>query len=124
MTLMNRTAAHIHDCRNRAQLEMRILANHGSDPRFAFLRGRWKKAWDRAKASAISSMVNPSLSALGGMVDYDESDESNGNSNSEQEGEIHPVDDSIAIRPTKEEDAKMQRRERVREWSAKRRKMK
>ena len=28
---------------------MRILANHASDTRFAFLKGRWKKAWEASK---------------------------------------------------------------------------
>ncbi|KII84813.1 hypothetical protein PLICRDRAFT_342392 [Plicaturopsis crispa FD-325 SS-3] len=48
--LMRRTAAHILASPNPAQLEMRILANHGGDKRFAFLRGRWARAWRAAKA--------------------------------------------------------------------------
>lgn len=120
--LMNRTAAHIRDSHNRAQLEMRILANHGSDPRFAFLRGRWKRAWDKAKASATSSALNPSHNALGGLLDYDESD---GASDSEPEGEVRLVNEgSAAIGPEREDVERMRRRERARDWSAKRRKMK
>lgn len=49
---MHRTASHILSSPNPAQLEMRILTNHGSDRRFAFLRGRWKRAWNLAKAKA------------------------------------------------------------------------
>ncbi|KIL63732.1 hypothetical protein M378DRAFT_186945 [Amanita muscaria Koide BX008] len=47
--LMRRTAVHLHSSPNPAQLEMRILANHGADKRFAFLRGRWSHAWRLAK---------------------------------------------------------------------------
>ncbi|KAH9479492.1 hypothetical protein JR316_0008086 [Psilocybe cubensis] len=50
--LMERTAMHIASSPNAAQLEMRILANYGADKRFAFLRGRWKRAWGLAKAKA------------------------------------------------------------------------
>src|SRR5882757_696876 len=49
ITLMRRTAAHITSSPNPEQLEMRILANHGNDTRFSFLRGRWKCAWIRLK---------------------------------------------------------------------------
>ncbi|KIM61014.1 hypothetical protein SCLCIDRAFT_919647 [Scleroderma citrinum Foug A] len=35
-----------------AQLEMRIMANHGADKRFAFLRGRWSPTWNAAKDAA------------------------------------------------------------------------
>lgn len=37
---LRRTTVHIISPPNPAQLEMRILANHGPDKRFAFLRGR------------------------------------------------------------------------------------
>ena len=47
--LMRRTASHIMSSPNAAQLEMRILANHGTDPRSAFLRGRWSRAWRLTK---------------------------------------------------------------------------
>ena len=47
---MRRTATHVLSSPNPAQLEMRILANHGADPRFAFLRGRWARAWRVAKS--------------------------------------------------------------------------
>lgn len=34
-----------------ALLEMRILANHGSDPRFSFLRkgGQWREEWEQIR---------------------------------------------------------------------------
>ncbi|KAK2464945.1 hypothetical protein APHAL10511_003021 [Amanita phalloides] len=48
--LMRRTAVHLHSSPNSAQLEMRILANHGADKRFAFLRGRWSRTWKLMKS--------------------------------------------------------------------------
>ncbi|KAI6103754.1 hypothetical protein EDD16DRAFT_1582823, partial [Pisolithus croceorrhizus] len=50
--LLRRTAVHIISSPNPAQLEMRILANHGADKRFAFLRGRWSRKWKVAKELA------------------------------------------------------------------------
>ncbi|KIJ26818.1 hypothetical protein M422DRAFT_785124 [Sphaerobolus stellatus SS14] len=54
-TLMERTATHLTDSPNPGQLEMRILANHGADSRFAFLRGRWKNSWQKIKSDAQSA---------------------------------------------------------------------
>ncbi|KAJ7485145.1 hypothetical protein B0H11DRAFT_1722384 [Mycena galericulata] len=78
--LMKRTAASIMSTANPAQLEMRILANHGGDKRFAFLRGRWKAVWksmkrdaekdEEAKKSNTSGGVG-----LGNLADYGDSDE-------------------------------------------------
>ncbi|KAN0060134.1 hypothetical protein ACQY0O_008108 [Thecaphora frezii] len=52
--LMQRTAKVLVQSTNPALLEMRILANHGSDPRFAFLRSgeqqRWGEVWRRIKS--------------------------------------------------------------------------
>ncbi|KAF9267142.1 hypothetical protein L218DRAFT_720913 [Marasmius fiardii PR-910] len=50
--IMRRTAKHIATSPNPAQLEMRILANHGGDKRFAFLRGRWRRAWQVIEGKA------------------------------------------------------------------------
>ena len=49
---MRRTATHLLSSPNAAQLEMRILANYGSDKRFAFLRGRWSRKWNLIKVKA------------------------------------------------------------------------
>ncbi|KAG8876721.1 hypothetical protein FRB97_003981 [Tulasnella sp. 331] len=54
LDLMSRTAKHILSSPNPTQLESRILANHGMDPRFAFLRGRWKRRWEAVKADVIN----------------------------------------------------------------------
>lgn len=51
--LMQRTAKALTQSDNRPLLEMKILANHGSDPRFAFLRSGkaqlWSDVWQALK---------------------------------------------------------------------------
>ena len=85
---MRRTATHVLSSPNPAQLELRILANHGADPRFAFLRGRWARAWrlakahvqaDRAKAEAQSQ----AKVGLGGLVGYGGTDSESGDGDDE-----------------------------------------
>ncbi|KAJ7119643.1 hypothetical protein C8R44DRAFT_788594 [Mycena epipterygia] len=76
--LMKRTAASIMSTSNPAQLEMRILANHGADRRFAFLRGRWKAAWMTMKRNAEKeeeAKKSSSANGLGNLADYGDSDE-------------------------------------------------
>lgn len=75
---MKRTAASIMSTGNPAQLEMRILANHGADKRFAFLRGRWKAAWMAMKRNAEKeeeAKKSSSADGLGNLADYGDSDE-------------------------------------------------
>lgn len=53
--LMQRTAAALSNSPNPMQLEMKIYANHGNDPRFAFLRddvqvGEAREAWLRLRS--------------------------------------------------------------------------
>ncbi|KAJ7235105.1 hypothetical protein B0H12DRAFT_1142148 [Mycena haematopus] len=75
--LMERTAASVVSGRNPAQLEMRILANYGSDRRFAFLRGRWKAAWTAMKRKVEKDQeAKPSgpSAVLGNLADYGDSD--------------------------------------------------
>ncbi len=82
---MRRTAAHILRSPNPAQLEMRILANHGADRRFAFLRGRWSRTWKIAKGRARlgfgkekQAKEEEKPAALGGLTGYGDSDEESG----------------------------------------------
>ncbi|KAI9069861.1 hypothetical protein FKP32DRAFT_1586549 [Trametes sanguinea] len=143
--LMRRTASHVLSSPNPAQLEMRILANHGADPRFAFLRGRWSRAWRLTKTKARIDMdaakgqdskkkettrvPATSVAAIGGLGEYGDSDE-------EEEGGIDPVsptetraDQQADDVPTEESNAlagsddilKAARRARAREWAEKRR---
>ena len=116
--LMRRTAAHILAAQNSAQLEMRILANHGADKRFAFLRGRWKNTWLAIKARIRESQKAPepptAPSALG-LGDYGDSDEeSDDATNSETYKGVVLAEDAETL-------LKEARRARAREWTAKRR---
>jgi hypothetical protein len=75
MDLMRRTAAHTVRAANDAQLRARILAHHGADVRFAFLRGRWSHAWALAQAEANRAVLEErekvqSAGALGGLTGY------------------------------------------------------
>src|SRR5262245_9501806 len=79
---MRRTAAHLCSSPNPAQLEMRILANHGGDKRFAFLRGRWSHAWRKVKLKVRNEKEEEkqksSESGLGGLAAYGDSDGESG----------------------------------------------
>ena len=80
---MRRTATHVLSSPNPAQLEMRILANHGADARFAFLKGRWARAWRLAKAHAQLARAKAQEKAqgkvgLGGLAGYGGSDSESG----------------------------------------------
>lgn len=79
---MQRTALHIQSSPNPAQLEMRILANHGGDHRFAFLRGRWSKYWNAVTDHTRTELLKRDEPAgLGGLAGYgsdDDSDAENG----------------------------------------------
>lgn len=75
MDLMRRTATHTVRAANDAQLRARILAHHGADVRFAFLRGRWSHAWALAQAEANRSVLEErekaqGADALGGLTGY------------------------------------------------------
>lgn len=134
---MHRTASHILSSPNSAQLEMRILANHGADPRFAFLRGRWARAWrlekgrirvqqeeeKRKKEEAEKGEVG-----LGGLTGYGDSDDDE----TEDEGAKALDDSAQAVRAQAESESasvaqdannavKEARRARAREWGAQRR---
>lgn len=84
--LIRRTAAHVTRAANDAQLRARILAHHGADARFAFLRGRWGRAWARAQVDArrevLAEREAQGAGALGGLTGY--------GSGSESEGEGEP----------------------------------
>lgn len=129
---MERTAASISRSNNSQQLEMRILANHGSDPRFAFLRGRWRRAWDHIKAPPAPKSVATVSSNFSGLADYAEDSESE---DKEQRSppqphllsEIGSPNDTVlesdkSVPEVLETPAvQMERRERAKLWIAKRR---
>jgi hypothetical protein len=47
---MRHTSSAITSAPNPFLLETRILSNHSKDPRFSFLRGRWKRVWVALKS--------------------------------------------------------------------------
>jgi hypothetical protein len=130
LTLMERTAASISRSKNPQQLEMRILANHGSDPRFAFLRGRWRRAWEHIKEPPPPRPIAAVASNLSGLADYAEDSESEdseqspphprlseiGSSNDTILGLDKSMPDSLEMPAVQTE-----RRERAKLWAAKRR---
>ncbi|KAJ6516765.1 hypothetical protein C8R47DRAFT_1088276 [Mycena vitilis] len=118
--LMERTAASISATDNPAQLEMRILANYGGDRRFAFLRGRWKAAWNamkrRAQEAQEARRLAPSGGGLGNLADYGDSDE-----DEEDEPEDVVPDSQAKEEVAKEEVALAARRARAKAWAESRR---
>ncbi|CAA7266780.1 unnamed protein product [Cyclocybe aegerita] len=126
--LIERTAVHILSSPNSAQLEMKILANHGADKRFAFLRGRWSRAWNLAKAKARlqkekekekNDQKPPGMGLLAGYGS--DSDESGGEEDGDKEAEAKPAAEGTATTEVDEEAAKEARRKRLKEWTDKRR---
>ncbi|KAJ3869272.1 hypothetical protein EV359DRAFT_30385 [Lentinula novae-zelandiae] len=133
--IMRRTAKSILASPNPAQLELRILANHGADARFAFLRGRWSRAWRTVKAHAradhkleeeqkAASKAN-SL-GMGLIADYADSDESGEETQTEVKDQVEKAEAEVAYTELNQgegiEAAQELRRARAREWMANRRK--
>lgn len=138
MELMRRTAAHIVRAANDAQLRARILAHHGADVRFAFLRGRWNQAWALAQAEANRAALEEqekaqSTGALGGLTGYGSGSESdaeddNGDADVNERTQVlegTAEDGQVAQEAQSEEDvsraAQEARRAKAREWAEKRR---
>jgi hypothetical protein len=132
--LMRRTAQHLLSSPNPAQLEMRILANHGNDKKFAFLRGRWSHAWmivkgktRREKEEHEKDKVGSGLGVLAGYGDSDESEDDVAQNvgdtvhNSEAEGDQDKKVEGENQKPMDDESIKVARRARAKEWAEKRR---
>lgn len=118
---MRRTAGHILSSPNPAQLEMRILANHGGDKRFAFLKGRWKGAWEgekrrvRMETARNEQEGKEKTAALGELAGYGDSDDDE--ADEKQEGGTQET-------TTGDEEVMEARRRRAKEWAEKRRALK
>lgn len=104
---MQRTAAALVRADNPAQLSMRVLANHGADTRFAFLRGRWSQAWTRIRKDAEDERMKQEAekakekeqAGLGGLAGYGDSG-SEAEEDEEDEAEVadaagEPRDDTL-----------------------------
>ncbi|THH00958.1 hypothetical protein EW145_g7006 [Phellinidium pouzarii] len=141
--LMVRTAIHLAAAQDAAQLGARILANHGGDARFAFLRGRWRRAWVLVRAEAREDQkkkgggeqMERSTGNLGlaGLNNYGDSDSEGGDENEnktmqkDEDGKkVGAVPQISGEGPSSAMDANEAarieaRRARAREWAARRR---
>ncbi|CED83053.1 hypothetical protein [Phaffia rhodozyma] len=145
--LMEHTSKSLQASPNPNVLELRILTNHGSDPRFAFFRGRWRKRWEAFKAAAkkppppvvsVDGVSKGGLGLLGGYGSDEDDDSDASSSGSERKGpgkmrendEIRSLDESSKEDKVRigeedkdsaaEEEAKRRRRERAKAWAASR----
>jgi len=113
---------------------MRILANHGGDRRFSFLRGRWKNVWSLSKAKARLEKEKEAentagLGLLAGYGSDDNSSDQEANEGdqglvpdvplTEEQSQVHE-----AMPGSAEDAAKEARRKRLKEWTEKRRAVK
>lgn len=91
---------------NPAQLEMRILANHGADKRFAFLRGRWSRTWRMIKEKARQEKIAHSAQStqvsqtagLSGLAAYGDSEEGSEESESEDVSSVKVGEGSVTTK--------------------------
>lgn len=107
---MERTAAQLARAANGTQLALRILAHHGADARFAFLRGRWPRAWARIQQRVADDAAEKARAAeraaLGGLAGYGDSG-SEGDDEEAEDGHVGREDkgqDTGRARDTAEDD--------------------
>ena len=104
---MRRTAAHVVRATNDAQLRARILAHHGADVRFAFLRGRWGRAWARVQADANRAVLAEQekaqgAGALGGLTGYGSGSEDDGDGDDDDDEDEDDDDDDDRVDVTEQ----------------------
>ncbi|KAI0052376.1 hypothetical protein FA95DRAFT_1533194 [Auriscalpium vulgare] len=136
VAIMRRTATHVLSSPNPAHLEMRILANHGADPRFAFLRGRWSRAWALTKAVVRQETITKETAekrekerktALGGLMGYDDSDSDADEDDGKADEELSKISENARADSAGQNDggggdanaedaARQARRERAKKW--------
>ncbi|KAJ7594001.1 hypothetical protein C8J56DRAFT_425492, partial [Mycena floridula] len=112
--IMRRTAEKLVSSPDAVQLEMRILANHGADPRFAFLRGRWSRSWALVKANQREKdkqAKDKQAMGLGLLADYPDSEEETAS----------PEEPSPPEPPYPDAEKKAARLAKAKEWAEKRR---
>jgi len=102
---------------------MRILANHGADKRFAFLKGRWSHAWLILKAKIRAEREKKEQqkkSGLGMLASYDSELDEDDRVSSEI-GENGVEQDDAKVDKAVDETKKELRRQKAKEWAEKRR---
>ncbi|KAG5645301.1 hypothetical protein DXG03_006490 [Asterophora parasitica] len=135
--LMRRTATHLLTSPNPAQLEMRILANHGGDHRFAFFRGRWSRAWLLLKAKVKLDQEEEmrqknGTAGLGVLAGYGDSDDDGSDAEEKDESEkaaavetaepdAPPPPFSGPLHEDGDDAAKQARRVRAKKWTERQR---
>lgn len=120
-------------------LEIRILANHGNDPRFGFLRkgGKWRNVWEEIRREGKVETAVPAAGAAGlGLVAYgseEESEEEEGVVEEVQEAQEvreevpavidEPAEEEVLVPPLEMEEDRAKKevkQEKAREWARKR----
>ncbi|KAK4054704.1 hypothetical protein OIV83_000628 [Microbotryomycetes sp. JL201] len=79
LTMMQKLHATLSSSAEPALLEMRIMANYASDPRFSFLRknGQFRAEWEEIRAGKLAAVTTESEAAQSTLVGYG-SDSDNG----------------------------------------------
>lgn len=130
---MRKLSATLSVAADPSLLEIRILANHGNDPRFGFLRrgGKWREVWEAIrKEGKVEKVVAATGSGGFGLVAYGSDSEGEEEGTTEEALEEvsadldHLAEKETLIPPleTEEERAKKEAKaEKAREWARKRR---
>ncbi|WRT66244.1 uncharacterized protein IL334_003197 [Kwoniella shivajii] len=109
LALMQHTAKAISISPNPSILELRILTNHSKDDRFLFLKGQYKKTWEKVKddlrkKNDEEKRKQEKIKGLGGLGNYaSDSDSDSDESQNEEEGTPPPSPPSPPPPPPKEE---------------------
>lgn len=139
LALMKHTAKSLRSSPNPQVLTLRILTNHSSDPRFAFLRGRYKREWERMldpppapvplKKEELPKGVTGLLGGYGSDSDDEEdSDEGSGPAPPKEEPEAPPpppppqtleeMEAEVEAEEVRKAQEKRRRLEKLAEWRA------
>ncbi|SGY30222.1 BQ5605_C002g01130 [Microbotryum silenes-dioicae] len=141
LALMKKLHTTLSNAADPSLLEIRIMANHGRDPRFDFLRkeGKWSDVWERikkgepvgeeARRNDEENVGNGSGNGLGlGLNGYgsDSEEEEGDTATAEEEDKLREAANETPIpTPSTEEDKDEQERrakkaEKIKEWARKR----
>ncbi|KAL7414650.1 hypothetical protein BDY24DRAFT_414361 [Mrakia frigida] len=144
LTLMRHTSTSLLSSPSPRVLELRILANHGADPRFAFMRGRWKNVWDGLLAgktvTAEGVVLEPVekekevvgmaglMGGYGSDSDSESEEEKEEGAGEGDEGEGETKEVVVELEPVvevleeteEEKEKKKRRKEKALEWARKR----